>query len=205
MAFKQRLRKYLIMGSQNGTRSPVDILTEAIAGGITVFQFREKGKDALTGQAKFDLARQLREICQQNNVLFIVNDDVDLVDPLNADGIHVGQDDTPVKEVRARFPNKVIGLSVSNQQEVRQSPLDLVDYLGAGPVFATTTKPDAKQPVGTDWIKTLRTSLPHLPLVGIGGITVENAHSVIEAGADGVSVISAITEAEHIQAAVRQL
>lgn len=205
MTLKQQLRKYLIMGSQNGTRSPVDILTEAIAGGITAFQFREKGKHALTGQAKLDLARQLREICRQNNVLFIVNDDVDLVNPLNADGIHIGQDDRPVEEVRKRFPSKVIGLSVSNQQEVGQSPLDLVDYLGAGPVFATITKPDAKQPVGTEWIKTLRKSFPHLPLVGIGGITTENAHSVIEAGADGVSVISAITEAKHIQAAVRQL
>src|SRR5699024_5178048 len=100
---------------------------------------------------------------------------------------------------------KIIGLSVSNSHEVEHSPLELVDYIGAGPVFATTTKEDAKTPVGIEWVKNLRNRFPLLPIVGIGGITIDNAHSVIEAGADGVSVISAITKAKNIKEAVHKL
>lgn len=193
------------MGSQNCTREPAKILKEAIQGGITAFQYREKGAGSLTGKAKFELGKQLREICRNNDVLFFVNDDIDLVEPLDADGIHVGQDDMPVEDLYKKFPNKIIGLSVSNNDEVNQSPIELVDYIGAGPMFTTTTKEDAKKPVGVEWIKTLRNRFPLLPIVGIGGITIENAHSVIEAGADGVSIISAITKAENIKKTVRKL
>lgn len=193
------------MGSQNCTREPAKILEEAIQGGITAFQYREKGAGSLTGKAKFELGKQLREICRNNDVLFFVNDDIDLVEPLDADGIHVGQDDMPVEDLYKKFPNKIIGLSVSNNDEVNQSPIELVDYIGAGPMFTTTTKEDAKKPVGVEWIKTLRNRFPLLPIVGIGGITIENAHSVIEAGADGVSIISAITKAENIKKTVRKL
>jgi len=201
----RRLRKYFIMGSQNCDRNPTEVLKEAINGGITAFQYREKGAGSLKGIEKLELGKQLRHICQEHHVLFFINDDVDLVDSLNADGIHVGQDDMSVKDIRERFPDKIIGLSVSNSQEVEHSPLELVDYIGAGPVFATTTKEDAKTPVGIEWVKNLRNRFPLLPIVGIGGITVDNAHSVIEAGADGVSVISAITKAKNIKEAVHKL
>jgi len=202
---RQKLRKYFIMGSQNCTGNPVEILKEAIDGGITAFQYREKGTGSLTGQAKLKLGKQLREMCRNNGVLFFVNDDVELVVPLDADGIHVGQDDTPIDEIQRQFPNKIIGLSVSNNQEVTQSPIELIDYIGAGPIYATGTKEDAKTPVGVKWIHTLRNRFPLLPIVGIGGITTNNASSVIEAGADGVSIISAITEAKDIKKAVEKL
>lgn len=202
---RQQLRKYFIMGSQNCHQDPAVILKEAIGGGITAFQFREKGAGSLTGEAKVQLGKQLREICRKNGVLFFINDDVDLAEPLDVDGIHVGQDDMPVEKIREQFPDKIIGLSVSNDDEVRSSPIELVDYLGAGPVFATSSKQDAKQPVGVEWIQTLKDRYPLLPVVGIGGINTSNAHSVIEAGANGVSFISAVTETDDIAKALKKL
>src|SRR5699024_9806729 len=105
----KRLRTYLIMGSQNCQRDPAVILKEAVQGGITAFQFREKGTGSLTGEAKRELGRQLRDICWNNDVLFLVNDDIDLAAALDADGIHVGQGDMSVEHVRKRFPHKIIG------------------------------------------------------------------------------------------------
>lgn len=205
VALKQRLRKYFIMGSPNCKRDPVRILEEAVQAGVTAFQYREKGEGALTGNDKLALGKRLRDVCRRHDVLFIVNDDVELVEPLEADGVHVGQEDQSVDVLRESFPDKIIGLSVANEKEVEQSPISRVDYVGAGPVFPTATKPDAKSPVGVAWIKTLRERFPHLPIVGVGGIDTHNAASVIKAGADGVSVISAITQAEDIQATVHRL
>lgn len=193
------------MGSQNCTRNPVEILEAAVEAGITAFQFREKGEGSLVGEAKIELGKQLRAVCQEAGIPFIVNDDVGLVDILNADGIHVGQDDSCVEKLRDYFPNKWIGLSISNEKELANSSLDGVDYIGAGPIFHTTTKTDAKAAVGLEWISALRGRFPDLPIVGIGGITTGNAASVIEAGADGVSVISAIAGAKDIDEAVKLL
>lgn len=202
---KQNLRKYFIMGSQNCSRNPIEILESAAEAGITAFQFREKGPNSLTGNKKLELGKQLRDVCRYYHIPFIVNDDIDLVTPLDADGIHVGQEDQSVERLRNMFPTKIIGLSVSNPKEVNQSPLQLIDYIGAGPIFATNTKTDAKAVVGLEWIQALRMQFPDLPIVGIGGINTENALSVIEEGADGVSFISAITAANDIKLAVRRL
>ncbi|GGF19848.1 thiamine-phosphate synthase 1 [Halobacillus andaensis] len=205
MDLSKKLRKYLIMGSQNCPRDPIEILKEAIYGGITAFQYREKGPGSLEGEAKLELGKKFRELCRKYNVLFIVNDDSALVEPLDADGIHVGQDDVDVEELRTLFPEKLIGLSISNEEELLGSSIEAVDYLGAGPVFDTSTKVDAKEAVGVGWIERVKRLHPEVPLVGIGGITVENASEVIEAGADGVSVISAITDAEDVPKAVEKL
>ena len=205
MFLREQLRKYFIMGSQNCDRDPVEILREAVSAGITAFQYREKGDGALTGKAKLELGKQLREICAVHQVPFIVNDDIELVEPLQADGIHVGQDDLSVKEIRQLFPNKIIGLSVSNIHELEQSPLSFVDYIGAGPIYHTSTKSDAKSVVGVQWIETLSTQFPNLPIVGIGGIDTHNAPLVIQAGADGVAVISAISKAHNIKGVVEKL
>lgn len=193
------------MGSQNCDRKPEDILEEAAKSGITAFQYREKGTGALTGQEKLTLGQRLRDICTRHHVLFFVNDDTDLVEPLEADGIHLGQDDMPLEKAREMYPDKLIGLSVSNQSEVDNSSIQLADYLGAGSVFETPSKDDAEQTVGLEWIRTLRRQYPNMPIVGIGGITEENAVSVIDVGADGVAVISAITLAGNVTEAVRKL
>ncbi|MDM8100297.1 thiamine phosphate synthase [Oceanobacillus oncorhynchi] len=202
---RELLRKYFIMGSQNCHRDPNAVLEEALAAGITAFQFREKGTGSLSGEKKLQLGRELRERCRAHDVPFFINDDIELAEELEVDGIHVGQDDMPVKEVRTRFSDKIIGLSISTQEELDRSPLELVDYIGVGPIFTTSTKEDSKQTVGLEWIHTIRAQFPNIPIVAIGGIQTENAHSAIEAGADGVSFITAVTEADDIKEAADKL
>src|SRR5690625_874739 len=163
---RQSLRKYFIMGSQNCDRDPAEILKSAADAGITAFQFREKGIGALTSKAKVSLGKELRSICRQNKIPFIVNDDIALVNELDADGIHVGQDDKPVRELRELFPDKIIGLSVS-RNELSNSPLAFVDYVGAGDIFGTLSKDHNKSAVGLQWIVELRQQYPDLPIVGI--------------------------------------
>jgi thiamine-phosphate pyrophosphorylase len=195
---KDLLKVYFILGSTNCTKNPVQVLEEAIAGGITIFQFREKGNGALNGTEKYELALNLQRICKAASIPFIVNDDVDLALELDADGIHIGQEDEPVENIREKIGNKILGVSAHTIEEARKAVEYGADYLGIGPIFSTKTKEDAKEVQGTSLIEKLRKSGFDIPLVGIGGITVSNAHSVIQAGADGVSVITAISLAKEI-------
>lgn len=205
MLATEYVRKYFVMGSQDCDREPERILMEAIDAGITAFQFREKGKDALTGDAKIALGKNLRAICHEHKIPFFINDDVELASVLNVDGIHVGQDDESIATLRSKFPKLQIGLSISNEKELKQSPLHLVDYVGAGPIYATSSKADAKEAVGLKWITFLRNKHPRLPIVAIGGINEHNAAQIIKAGANGVAVISAITKANNIHKVVQSL
>ncbi|GHH96880.1 thiamine phosphate synthase [Neobacillus kokaensis] len=194
---QQALKVYFIMGSPNCQKPPKEVLTEAIAGGITLFQFREKGEGALTGTAKYKLAKELQQICQQHQIPFIVNDDLELAVELDADGVHIGQEDEPIHIVREKIGHeKILGVSVHTMEEAAAAKQEGADYFGIGPVFPTATKKDAKGSQGTRLIEKLRSEGFTIPIVGIGGITSNNAASVIKAGADGVSVITAISHAE---------
>lgn len=193
------------MGSQDCKRNPEDILCEAIDAGITAFQYREKGPSSLEGAEKIKLGKKLRKICADKQIPFFINDDSELIELLHVDGIHVGQNDISVEILREKHPDLLIGLSISTEDELKKSNLKVVDYIGVGPVYATTSKADAKAVIEMSWINTLKKRYPELPIVGIGGITEKNAQKVIEAGADGVSVISAITKSENIQKAVESL
>ncbi|MDQ0195584.1 thiamine phosphate synthase [Paenibacillus wynnii] len=199
----ESLKVYFIMGSMNCRKTPEEVLSEAIAGGITMFQFREKGPESLIGEARFDLAKRLQQICRLNSVPFIVNDDIDLAIALDADGIHVGQDDQPARSIREQIgENKIVGVSAHTLKEAQQAIADGADYLGIGPIYPTTSKDDAKEVQGTKIIEELRENGLTIPLVGIGGITLTNAIPVITAGADGISVISAIAAADDISGTV---
>ncbi|WP_043933224.1 thiamine phosphate synthase [Bacillus sp. EB01] len=202
---KELLKVYFIAGSNNCLKQLEEVLEEAIKGGITLFQFREKGTNALKGEDRTNLARRLFNICKQYNVPFIVNDDVDLALAINADGVHIGQDDGCAEEVRKRIGDKLLGVSAHSEKEVQLAIQAGADYVGIGPIFSTTTKEDAKSARGTSLIKELRKKGYDIPIVGIGGITTSNAASVIEAGADGVSVITAISLDENTIDAARQL
>ncbi|WP_342439843.1 thiamine phosphate synthase [Paenibacillus sp. FSL L8-0436] len=203
---RRLLKLYFIMGSVNCRISPADTLTQAIEGGITLFQFREKGPGALTGTAAFNLAKQLQQICREHRIPFIVNDDIELAIALDADGVHVGQEDEPARSIRQVLgDHKIIGVSAHTQPEARQAIADGADYLGVGPVYPTSSKDDAEAVQGTRVIEELRRCGLTIPLVGIGGITPGNAQPVIGAGADGVSVISAIARADDINAAAKNL
>nr|MDF9460339.1 thiamine phosphate synthase [Bacillus pumilus] len=202
---KQQLSVYFIMGTANTSRRPLDVVKEAIQGGITMFQFREKGDGALQGEEKKQLARQLQVLCQEANVPFIVNDDVQLAMDLDADGVHVGQEDTNAEDVRQKIGNKILGVSTHNLDEVKQAMKDGADYVGMGPVYPTETKKDTRSVQGVSLITEVRRHGLHIPIVGIGGITYDNAAPVIQAGADGISIISAISQSTDPKKATEEL
>ena len=202
---RELLKVYFILGSNNCQREPLQVLREALAGGITLFQYREKGTGALVGEARYKLAQAMQELCQQQQIPFIVNDDVELALSLKADGVHIGQEDEPVAAVREKIGDKILGVSVHTREQAHEAIRQGADYLGLGPVFTTTTKEDAKEAAGTALIKALREEGLTIPIVGIGGITPENAPMVMAAGADGVSVITAISLADSVGQSTRKL
>ncbi|KGX93966.1 thiamine-phosphate pyrophosphorylase [Pontibacillus halophilus JSM 076056 = DSM 19796] len=199
------LRNYFIMGSQDCIGDPVETLRQAIQGGITCFQFREKGEGSRSGKRKEELARKLQQLCQEEDIPFIVNDDVALAKKLDADGIHVGQDDTAIETVLHDFRQKVVGLSTHTVEEALLANELNVDYIGVGPIYGTKTKPDAKTPSGPERIKEIRKVNVTKPIVGIGGIHIDNAREVMEAGADGVSYISIVSRSETPYEAARAM
>lgn len=202
---RELLRVYFIMGSPNCYQEPEVVLKAAIQGGITLFQFREKGKGSLQGIEKLYLAKKLQRICKTNEIPFIVNDDIELALEVDADGVHIGQEDEPADAVRKKIGNKILGVSAHNLIEAKKAMAAGADYLGIGPIYPTTTKEDAKEAQGLTFVKELRAAGIGIPLVGIGGITAEHAPPIIRAGADGVSVITAISHAADPEASARLL
>ncbi|KRF43928.1 thiamine phosphate synthase [Paenibacillus sp. Soil787] len=203
---RKALRLYLVMGSPNcAGADPAVVLEAAIAGGITMFQFREKGAGALQGAAKLELGARLRRLCAQHAIPFIVNDDEGLALELEADGIHIGQEDAPAAAVRQRLKQMIVGVSAHDLGEARSALAEGADYLGVGPQYATRTKLDAREVQGPAVIQRIRAGGIRLPLVGIGGIDASNASHVIRAGADGVAVVSAIASAHSPREAADEL
>lgn len=190
---------YFIMGTRNvDGREPLKVLEAALRGGITCFQLREKGEGALVGNALLGFAKKCQALCRLYRVPFIINDDVDLALALNADGVHVGQDDELASVVRKRIgPDKWLGVSTHNVEEVRLAQSIGADYVGLGPIYPTATKLDASAVVGPSLIEDIRTVFPTISLVGIGGITLANLDPVFHAGADGIAIISSIASAER--------
>jgi len=177
------------------------ILDGAIAGGCRAAQLREKEWPA--GRL-WPLAERLRARCRAAGVTFIVNDRVDLALALEADGVHLGQDDLPARAARALLrPGMILGVSTHSVAEARAARDAGADYVAVGSMFPTATKPDFRL-VGPALIRTLRDEI-RVPLVGIGGITADNAADVIRAGAHGVAVISAVCGAADPAAAAARL
>lgn len=193
------------MGTMNCKKDPLRTLEEALQAGITCFQLREKGKGALKGVAYEAFARACQKMCQAYQVPFIVNDDVDLALKLNADGIHIGQEDLALSTFRKQAKGKIVGVSVHNSIEMEQAILNGADYVGIGPIYKTYSKKDAKPPAGLHFLNVVRKQFNNFPIVGIGGITEENADDVRSSGADGVSVISVICHSKNIKHTVKNL
>lgn len=200
---KDLLSVYFIMGSNNTEAEPLSVVQKALKGGVTLFQFREKGSNALIGADQIAFAEKVQAACREAGVPFIVNDDVELAVKLKADGVHIGQDDADAKEVRAAIGDMILGVSAHTMSEVKQAEADGADYVGMGPVYPTETKKDTKAVQGVSLIEAVRRQGISIPIVGIGGITLENAAPVIEAGADGVSMISAISMAQDPEESAR--
>ncbi|MCM3089989.1 MULTISPECIES: thiamine phosphate synthase [unclassified Cytobacillus] len=199
------LKVYFIMGSVNCHQDPEEILRSAIQGGITLFQFREKGAGCLHGNEKERLAKKLQAICRESSIPFIVNDDIELAIRLNADGVHIGQEDEPADVVRRIIGSKILGVSVHNMMEAEAAIRQGADYLGIGPIYPTSTKKDAKAVQGLTFLKELRSASIEIPVVGIGGINAKNTPPIMDAGADGVSVITAISLAESPEKSAGEL
>ena len=203
---KELLKLYFICGTTTCLGKDLyTVVEDALKGGITLFQFREKGEGALEGKDKVELAIKLQNLCKKYNVPFIVNDDIELALEIDADGVHVGQDDLGVDEIRKLMPDKIIGLSIGNEEELKQSKVEYVDYVGVGPVFDTQSKEDAGGAIGYEGLELMRRFLPEMPLVAIGGIQTQHIKDVMKTNVDGVSIISAISYSDNIEKTVREM
>lgn len=203
---KELLKLYFICGTTTCQGKDLySVVEESLKGGITLFQFREKGKGALEGKEKVELAIKLQNLCKKYNVPFIVNDDIELALEIAADGVHVGQDDLDVDEIRKLMPDKIIGLSIGNEEELKQSKVEYVDYVGVGPVFVTQSKDDAGGAIGYEGLELMRKSLPTMPLVAIGGIQTQHIKDIMKTNVNGVSIISAISYSKNIEKTVREM
>ena len=176
------------------------ILEGAIAGGARMIQLREKAWPS--GQL-LPIAERLREYCRHAGVTFIVNDRVDLALAVDADGVHLGQDDLPARAARPLLRrDMILGRSTHSVTQARAAQAEGADYVAVGSMFPTGSKPDFEL-VGPDLVRSVRHEVT-VPLVGIGGITPENVGDVIRAGADGVAVISAVCGADDPAIATRR-
>ncbi|ADG40562.1 MULTISPECIES: thiamine phosphate synthase [Leuconostoc] len=201
MIFKQAmLARYFILGTQNVASEAVffDVLTQALAHGITLFQYREKGPGALTGSEKRRVAQRVRELTTQYQVPLVIDDDIDLAHAIKADGVHFGQGDGDIKKnIQASQP-LFVGVSVSTQEEYdRIAGLSGIDNVGIGPVFATMSKADAKPAIGISGLQGL-VRQSQWPAIAIGGISQANLPDVLKTGVAGASVISMISASENI-------
>jgi len=174
-----------------GGPSAINSVTMLLESGIRCFQYREKSK---TKKEMFYEALELREITKKYNALLIVNDYADLALAVDADGLHLGQDDLPLAEARKVMGDRIIGISTHNILEAREAEKGGADYIGFGPIFHTTTK-DAGVPKGLDALKEIKSSVK-IPVIAIGGIKAENVKSVLETGCYGVAVSSGLLEGD---------
>ncbi len=201
----QDIGVYLVTDAElSAGRSTVEVVEAAIEGGVDVVQLREKETSART---RYDLGLELRELTRDENVSLIVNDRIDLADAIDADGVHLGDDDLPIAAAREQLgEDALVGRSVSTPEAAHEAEAAGADYLGVGAVYGTASKETTPEQsnIGLDRIRAVREATD-LPFVGIGGITPENAADVVSAGADGVAVISAITAADDPEAATRRL
>jgi thiamine-phosphate pyrophosphorylase len=183
-------------------RGLVDVVLAAVRGGVTVVQLREKDASA---RETLELGRALLARLRPLGVPLLVNDRVDLALALGADGVHVGQSDLPPEVARRLLgPEALVGLSITGPEDLSTLDPAVVDYAGVGPIFPTASKADATPALGLEGFARLRRQLP-VPVVAIGGITPANASAVIAAGADGVSVVSAICSADNCEMAANTL
>jgi thiamine-phosphate pyrophosphorylase len=186
-----------------GARAIDRLVASAVAGGVTLVQLRGKG---VLPRELGRVGAQVKALLGPHRIPLIVNDDVAVALVIEADGVHLGQDDLPPAAARALLGEKtLIGLSVGSPAEAVGVDGALIDYVSVGPVYGTSTKPDAGPAIGVEGFDRVRRLFPHLPAVAIGGITPDNAADVVRAGATGLAVASALCRAADPAAAARNL
>lgn len=187
------LSLYLVTDKSDDVEKFLRTIEEAIKGGVSVVQIREKTADTLDF---YNLALKVKEITTKYDVPLIINDRVDVALAVDADGIHVGQSDMPCDVTRALVgPDKIVGVSAATVEEAKKAESDGADYIGTGAVFPTQTKDDAEK-VTKKELKEIVDSI-NIPVVAIGGINLDNAHELKDTGISGLSVVSAIMSSEN--------
>jgi thiamine-phosphate pyrophosphorylase len=182
-------------------KSIKDAVEEAIKGGVTIVQVREKG---VSSREFYKVALEVKEITDKYKIPLIINDRIDIAQAVDASGVHLGQSDLPLKLARDILgKDKIIGISVGNAKEAKEAEADGADYVGIGTIFFTGTKKDIKTPIGIEGLTEIVKSIG-IPSVAIGGINEENAKDVLSSGTDGVAVISAILGKEDIRKAAEE-
>jgi thiamine-phosphate pyrophosphorylase len=180
----------------------VELAEQAIRGGAEVIQFRQKSGTTLE---MIQAAKRVRAVCRRAGVPLIVNDRVDVAIAADADGVHLGRDDFPIRLARQLLgPHRIIGGSAGSITEARAGYEEGADYLGCGPIHATATKPDAGPAAGAKLVSAIARVLP-LPLIAIGGVTEADLDMLLGAGAHGIAVISAVCAAADPEEATRAL
>ena len=195
------LSLYLVTDNSENEEKFLKTIQEAILGGVTVVQIREKTADTLEF---YNLALKVKEITAKYNVPLIINDRVDVALAIDADGVHVGQSDMPCDITRKLIgENKILGVSAATIEEAKKAEKDGADYIGTGAIFPTATKDDAPSVTKKD-LSDIANSI-NIPVVAIGGITIENAKELKDTGIAGLSVVSAIMSAENPKKASEKL
>ncbi len=193
---KEKLKKlfplYLIFDSQYFGKEPLETLKKVISGGITAIQYRDK----INPKNKvLRFALRFKKICQQNEVLFLINDFLDITLSVEADGLHLGQEDLPLGSAKKILPfDKIIGISTHNLREAKKTEKEGVDYISVGAVFPTSTKKDVVL-INLSEIKKIKKQVS-LPLIAIGGINENNLKEVLESGVKGIAISKAIMKAK---------
>ncbi|WP_027338846.1 thiamine phosphate synthase [Halonatronum saccharophilum] len=177
-------------------RSNVEVIREMIDGGIKIIQYREKEKKMLY---KYQECLKIREMTKKAGVSFIINDDIALALAIGADGVHIGQEDLPIEEVRKIVGEEmIIGLSTHSPKEAREAENRGADYIGVGPIFKTYTKEDVCDPVGLEYLDYVVENI-NIPFVAIGGIKEHNIKTVSKRGAKTICMVTEIVGSESIK------
>ncbi len=193
---------YVITDEEIAGKSHAEIVSEAVKGGANTIQLRDKksSDDKIYSEAK-----KIRSLIPQDEILFIVNDRVDIAVVSEADGVHLGKCDLPIYEARKMLgEDKIIGISCGNVEEAVKAEKLGADYVALGPIFPTNTKQDVPSPLGTRIIKEVKKRIS-IPVVAIGGIKEDNMKLVLEVGADSIAMISEVLRSDNIATKVRSL
>ena len=187
---------YFITDSNLTKKGILNDVKSAISAGVKIIQYREKEG---TTREMFSKASAIKNMCVKANVLFIINDRVDIALATDADGVHLGDDDMPYHVARKLLgKNKIVGLTIHDLNEAKNAEVMGADYIGVSPIFKTTTKIDAGTPKGLNLIKEIKNNIS-IPFVAIGGINEDNIKSVLNAGAKSIAIISAIISKENVK------
>ena len=197
-----RIRLYVIADKNIcGDKNIEEVVSQAIEGGAEMIQYRDKESD---DEEFFKIASKLKKLCRKRNIPFIVNDRTEIAFKIDADGVHLGQEDLSIQEARGILGSeKIIGKSAKTIRQAKEAEKEGADYLGIGPIFDTLSK-QIKRTIGTDIIRKAKDSL-RIPFFAIGGINLENLDQVIQAGGKRIAVISAVVLSDDVKSTATKL